>query len=414
MDRAALDTRAGDQSTNSQAACDVKYDATTMRVTDIVRRPGGHAASPWARAAIVAGLALAVSWLHYAASPGALLLHEVYQYFYYVPLVLGAYWGGVPGGVGAAVLISFLFVPHVVAMGHSNPSYSLSMYAHVIAFNLLGLSVGLAMSAQRRLADRERATASSLQRANQDLRNSHEHLRRADRLAALGEIAAGLAHEIKNPLVGVKGALEIIQSRVRPDTPEGEFAALGGRELRRLEQLVGDFLAYARPRPPERTSLDVRSLCEQVCELLRVEADRAQVVLNTVAEATDPNVLADRAMIEQVLVNVTLNAIHASPPHGVVILGVRADSANVCVSVEDTGPGVSADIAARMFEPFFTTKEGGTGLGLAISQRIVAAHDGVIHAEERPSGGTRVVIRLPRALHSSTSTGTGPEQHASA
>ena len=373
-----------------------------------------HEGQWWPRAGLVTALALVVSWLHYGTNPGSLLLHELYQYFYYVPVVLAAYWGGVPGGLAAAVLISLLFVPHVRAMRHENPAYGLSMYAQVIAFYLLGLTVGLAVSAQRRLAARERATASSLQVANEGLRNSHEQLRRADRLAVLGEIAAGLAHEIKNPLAGVKGALEIIKSRVRPDTPEGEFAALGNRELQRLEQLVGDFLAYARPRPPERTSLELHSVCEQVRELLRPEADRAQVALHIVVEATDTTMRADRAMVEQVLVNVVLNAIQASPPKGVVLCRICGDATTLSVSVEDSGRGIPADIGARMFDPFVTTKERGTGLGLAISQRIVLAHDGAIHAERLNPGGTRIVISLPRALVSSASASTGQEQHVSA
>jgi signal transduction histidine kinase len=352
---------------------------------------------PWRRAAAVVALAAVVSWLHYGTNPDTLLLHEVYQYLYYLPLVLAAYWGGVRGGLSAAFLISLLFIPHIRAMSHEHAAYSISMYAHVIAFYLLGAAVGLAISSQRRLAARERATADSLQKANDELRESDEHLRRADRLAALGEIAAGLAHEIKNPLAGMKGALEIVRTRVAPDTPETEFIMIAERELQRLETLVGDFLAFARPRPPQLAALDLRTLCGQVCELLAPEGARRQIDVRLTVEAIETSVMADRAQLEQVLLNVVLNAIQAGPGRSEVVLRVTSTPVAVSLIVDNAGPGVPPEVAARMFDPFFTTKERGTGLGLAISQRIVLAHGGTIDLAVPPDGGTRVIVSLPRS-----------------
>ena len=351
---------------------------------------------PWGRAAAVLALAATVSWLHYGTNPDTLLLHEVYQYLYYIPLVLAAYWGGVPGGLSAAFVISLLFIPHIRAMSHEHAAYSLSMYAHVIAFYLLGAAVGLAIASQRRLAARERATAASLQKANDELRESDEHLRRADRLAALGEIAAALAHEIKNPLAGIKGALEIVQSRVAPETPETEFVMIAQRELQRLEALVGDFLAFARPRPPQLAVLDLRALCEQVCELLAPEGARRQIHVRLAVDAVEPTVRADRAQLEQVLVNILLNAIQAGPAGSEVVLRVTSEPRAISIMVDNAGPGIPPEVAGRMFDPFFTTKERGTGLGLAISQRIVLGHGGNIELAIPPDGGTRVIVSLPR------------------
>lgn len=148
---------------------------------------------------------LAISALHYATNPSHIVQHEIYRYLYYVPIILGAYWYGVWGGLLTALGGSLAYIPHIRDAWAPNVPYTVNQYAQVVVFHLLGLCVGLLASFQRRLAERSRDAAASLERANRELRESQEQLRRADRLSALGEVAAGLAHEIRNPLAGVKG-----------------------------------------------------------------------------------------------------------------------------------------------------------------------------------------------------------------
>ncbi len=356
------------------------------------RRPG-RARDTMRVASLILVIAV-VSALHYLTPPDRFILHAVYQRSYYVPIILAAYWYGVAGGLAAAVASAFAYMPHIHGVWAHNPAYTASQYAEFIVFLLLGLSVGAITTRERRLAARYRDAAAAAERANRDLRDSQEHLRRAERLTALGEIAAGLAHEIRNPLAGVKGAVEIIASRVAAGSPEAEFAAIASRELARLESLVGEFLAYARPRPPELRQISVSDVLEHVATLLRPEADRADVTMAVLAGEVPP-VLADPQQIEQVVFNVALNAVQASSRGQRVELRERWQGDRAVIEVIDQGPGIPPEYRVRIFEPFFTTKERGTGLGLAISQRIVTAHGGSMDIRASPVGGTIVRIDLP-------------------
>lgn len=343
---------------------------------------------------LLAGIA-AIASLHFVTDPAYLALHELYNYLCYVPIVFSAYWYGAWGGVAAAVLTSAAFIPHIRVAWAGNEAYSASLYAQVVVFHVLGLTVGLLAGAQAKLTARYREAATSLERANRELRDSQEHLRRADRLSALGEIAAGLAHEIQNPLAGVKGALEIIASRVTRGTPEAEFADIGDKELARLEGLVSEFLTYARPHDPALRPTDVHEIVERVAALLRPQAESKAVTLVFERPAVFPRLPLDPEQITQVIFNVVLNAIQATGAGGHVRIRESVEPGWGVVEVIDEGAGIAPEHALRLFDPFFTTKPRGTGLGLAISQRIVIAHRGTIEALAGSHSGSVFRIRLP-------------------
>lgn len=347
------------------------------------------------RAVCIISAIAAISSLHYVTAPSRVVLHEVYNYLCYVPIILGAYWYGVWGGVASAALTSAAFIPHIRMTWAANPAYTASQYAQVVAFHFLGLTVGLLAGAQRSLTARYRDAAASLERANRELRESHEHLRRADRLSALGEIAAGLAHEIQNPLAGIKGALEVVASRATPGSPEAEFAGIGGKELARLDALVREFLTYARPRDPALQPTKVGDLLERVVTLLRPEAEKKKVTLRVERPDTARSLALDPEQMTQVIFNVVLNAVQASPSGGTVRVQESQDPEWAGIDVIDEGPGIAREHLSRLFDPFFTTKARGTGLGLAISQRIVTAHRGTITALPGSPSGSIFRIRLP-------------------
>ena len=351
----------------------------------------------WRGLGLIAAI-VGISSLHYVTAPSRVVLHELYNYLCYVPIILAAYWYGIWGGLAGAALTSALFIPHIRGAWATNAAYSASQYAQVFVFHLLGLTVGWLAGTQRRLTTRYRDAVTSLEHANLELKESQDHLRRADRLSALGEIAAGLAHEIQNPLAGIKGALEIVASRARPDTPEAEFADIGGKELARLETLVREFLAYARPRDPTLRATDVPDLVERVTALLRPEADKrgVRLVPEYPGTSADLSLNLDHDQMTQVILNVVLNAIQASPSDGVVRIHMSMEPGWGTIEVIDQGPGIAPEHVSRIFDPFFTTKSRGTGLGLATSQRIVAAHRGTITALPGSPAGTIFRIRLPR------------------
>lgn len=368
----------------------VAFRGTSAR--DSVRR-----ADTWRVGALVL-LVAAISTLHYATSPARVVQHEVFQRLYYVPIILAGYWYGVSGGLLIAILTSIAYVPHIQMAWTQGFQQQASRYAELVVFNLVGIVVGLLAGAQRRVTERYQRAAASLEAANRELRESYDHLRRADRLKALGEIAAGLAHEIRHPLASIGGALEIIESRAVADSPEAEFSRIAKTELQRLDRLVMEFLRYARPHEPELRQVPLGDIVNRVAALVQVEADRRSVTLEVERPGALPPASVDPQQIEQVLLNVVLNAIQASPSGGRVIVCESLEEPDVLIDVIDEGPGVSNDHLARIFSPFFTTKEKGTGLGLAIAHRIVTAHAGSIATVD---GGARrggwFRIRLPIA-----------------
>jgi signal transduction histidine kinase len=342
----------------------------------------------------VAGLAasiVAIGFLRYTTGPSQSFLHELSLRLYYVPILLGAYWYGAVGGLFIALVSSLAYVHRMLEVA---PTFDASRYAEVVVFYLIGLSVGMLGSAQRSVARRYQQTAATLESANRELRESHEHLRRIDRLKTLGEVATGLAHEIRHPLASICGALEIIESRAFEGSPEGEFSRLAMAEVRRLDRLVWEFLNYARPHDPELRAMPLHEVVAQVVMLLRVEAERAQVAL-VVAEPTPLVVDIDPLQIEQVLLNVILNAIQATPAGKRIVVHEHLDGGEAIVDVIDEGPGISAEHLPSIFRPFFTTKEKGTGLGLAIAHHIVIAHRGCLEVHQTSPRGTSVRICLP-------------------
>jgi signal transduction histidine kinase len=348
----------------------------------------------WRWVGLLAALT-AVSVLHYTTDAEHAWLHNIYQRLYYAPIVMGAYWFGVRGGLLTAVAAAIAYYPHILHTWGDNEPYAASQYVELVIFPCAGLLVGVLADWQRKLTHQYQSAAASLETANRELRESHEQLRRADRLSALGEMAAGLAHEIRNPLAGIKGAVEIIGSRVLPGTPEAEFTGIATTELQRLDGLVGEFLAYARPRNPEFRNASLADVIDHVVALLGPEAERARVTIVREATGELPNVRMDPEQIQQVIFNVALNGIQASPADRALTIRTSLEHGWVSVAMADQGSGVAGENRHRLFDPFFTTKTHGTGLGLAVSQRIIAAHGGRIEFGDGAPHGAIVTVALP-------------------
>ena len=196
----------------------------------------------WRVAGLAASIAV-VSILRYSTGPASNLPHELSLRLYYIPILVSAYWYGVTGGLIVAAVSSIAYVNRVFGVA---PTLDPARLAEVVVFHLFGVAVGLLASAQRRVMDQYRTAATTLQEANTRLRESHEQIRRIDRLKTLGEVAAGLAHEIRHPLASISGALEIIEARSLEGSPEGEFSRLAMAEVQRLDRLVWEFLRYAQ------------------------------------------------------------------------------------------------------------------------------------------------------------------------
>lgn len=230
--------------------------------------------------------------------------------------------------------------------------------------------------------------------------HARERLERADRLAAIGTLAAGIVHDIRNPLVSVRTFLQLLPERLEDEEFKTAFRELALSELDRVCLLINDLLSFSRPAAREREVIEVTPIVEQTVRLLEPEARKASVQLCLAEEGAPLRVIADEGQLRQVLMNVVLNAIEATPVGGRVDVAcaVEVRSAHGCVvSVTDTGAGLPPGDPAQVFEPFYTTKSLGSGLGLYIARRIVDDHGGTIQAVRCEHGGTSIVIRLPSA-----------------
>ncbi len=244
------------------------------------------------------------------------------------------------------------------------------------------------------------ATLSALRRSQAELEAFYrERMARAERFAAVGELATGLAHEIKNPLAGLSGALELLAEDLASSPRQGEVVGEMRHQVGRLTHTMESLLSFARPPKARLRSTDVNGAVERVLFLVRQQCRAGQVEVRAALAPALPPVLADPSQLEQVLLNLCLNAVQAMGERGGTLsVASAAGEGQVSVEIADTGPGIPAELQAQIFRPFFTTRREGNGLGLAISARIVAEHGGHIGYRCPPGGGTVFTVTLKETL----------------
>ena len=241
------------------------------------------------------------------------------------------------------------------------------------------------------------ATLSALRRSQTELEAFYrERMVRADRFAAVGELATGLAHEIKNPLAGLSGALELLAEDLAGSQRHADVVAEMRHQVTRLTNTMESLLSFARPPRARLRTTNVHGALEKVLFLV-AQQRRGGTVLSTELGKDLPPVLADPSQLEQVFLNICLNACQAMGGQGRLVIRTFEVDGAVTIEIEDDGPGIPADIRQHIFKPFFTTKREGNGLGLAISARIVAEHGGHIGYRCPPGGGTIFAVTLQRA-----------------
>ena len=249
-----------------------------------------------------------------------------------------------------------------------------------------------------RLGQSFNAMIASLEEAKKQLQEYHEaQIERADRLASLGELASGIAHEIKNPLAGISAAIQVLSCSFPASDPRREVINEILKQVERLNKTVRDFLSFARPVEPQRLRHDLNEVVKKALFLIRKQAENQKVEIKEEYSSQLPAVLIDAEQIQQVLLNILLNAVQAVPQGGqiTVVTSGSEKSRFINVKVRDTGKGIPPENLKKIFEPFFTTKHQGTGLGLSICRRIVEKHGGKILVESEVGKGTTFTVTLP-------------------
>jgi two-component system sensor histidine kinase HydH len=359
------------------------------------------------RAALLAVSIVGITLFHYLTPLHLPILHDIFQRLYYIPIIIAAFWFGLRGGLVTSIIVSILYAPHIVFQWGKFSPLELEKFLEIVLYNVVGGITGyLSQRGEERREELQRI-ARGLEESYRKLQSQadliigiEEQLRRAERLSALGELSAMLAHEIRNPLGSIRGTAEILKDDYHQGDRKYEFLEILVKEADRLNRVVEDFLQLARPLQVDRGTCDIMAELHEIATLLTGEAESRGVRLSVVP-AVLPPVRGDREKLRQVFLNLILNGIQASPRGGdMTISAARVNEGGepaqfIDVSFADTGAGIEPAVREKIFEPFYTTKEGGTGLGLPITQKIVESHGGRIEVESEPGRGTVFLVRLP-------------------
>ena len=357
---------------------------------------------PQLRTIIIAASILAISALHYLTPLHLHYLHDIYQRFYYIPIILAALWFGLRGGLTSAIIVSIVYAPHIMFQWGGHVTMEMEKYLEIVLYNIVGALTGLLSQREQEkskalkhsIVEQEEAYQ-KLQTQTEKLISIEEELRRSEKLATLGEMAAVLAHEIRNPLGSIRGTAEILKDDYPVGSDKHEFIEIQIKETERLNNVVEDFLRMAKQSNPEIKPCPIANELDTIATILKKDAAIANVIIsiNNISPLLIIN--GDAEKLRQALLNIIINAIHASTGGGVIEISAAAQGEFCELYIRDNGQGMTQETTEKIFEPFFTTKESGTGLGLAITKKIIAAHGGDISVVSSPGKGSCFTIKLP-------------------
>jgi PAS domain S-box-containing protein len=259
-----------------------------------------------------------------------------------------------------------------------------------------GATVDVEVSAAR-FVDEEGPAVVAMIRDVSERKRLEEQLRKTERIAELGTVASGMAHEIGTPMNVILGRAEYLLERVKEEPIKKGLQTIVA-QVERITKVMNQLLSFARRRAPERRALDLKEVVASSVEIFDERLARNRISVETALDAACPPALADADQMNQVLINLIMNAVHAMPDGGVLRIGLQPAGAHVRLTVADTGHGIPPDVAAHIFDPFFTTKEfgKGTGLGLTVVKGILEEHGGMITVDSEVGKGTTFTILLPK------------------
>ena len=357
--------------------------------------------------AILVLVVIGIGLLHFFTPGYMIFYHDMFRRLSYFPIVLGAIWFGVWGGLLLAVLSSIAFIPHVLLyIGEGSGTY-LSELTEIILYLAAGTVTGIIAGRESLLRNRYKELSEKLEKSYDKLHREtqlmlevEEQLSAAQKLSALGQLSASLAHEIKNPLSSIKGTTEILLDEFPEDHPKREFVEILLKETTRLNNTVEEVLGFSRrgmqgKKKEEAMTEPLSQVIDRVTSLLASQLRKKSIKLtvNGWEEGKAFHIAGEK--LSQVFLNIILNSIDATPPKGEIIIETMKLADGYSVSVKDNGAGIPDARKDKIFGAFYSTKEGGTGLGLSISKKIVESYGGTLTLSDAETGGACFTIFLP-------------------
>ena len=352
---------------------------------------------------------------------GDMGINSNYYPIFFLPVVSAAVYFGPIGTLAWTTVASLAYLSLLIEalqeyeLGSSGISI---LTIRVLFFFIAAILVNRFVMENRRQVGRLETLSKQLEETNRELRRAEADARRAERLAALGQLSAGLAHEIRNPLGVIKGSAEMLSQKVAGSQPlVAELAGYISSEVNRLNALVVRFLDFARPSKLETRPEHISEIVDHALESAAASFPNAKVKIERQYAPGLPEIQADRQLCEQVFVNLITNALQAmegqpgslkgtpdGTSNGILRLSIAPEVSNgepgVCVTIEDSGPGVPPELREQIFNPFFTSKKDGVGLGLSIVAKIVDDHRGTIRLDSGTTKGARFRVFFPQAAPS--------------
>jgi signal transduction histidine kinase len=366
---------------------------------------------------IIFAIIVIISTLHYTTSTMKWQYHLIYMQSYFIPILIAAFQFGIRGGILSAVLVTIFYLPHVMLQWGGLVEANMMRFLQIALFYIIGYLTGFKAQKEREEKKRFQEAATELKQnlqilneQTEKLSDLEEQLRQYDRLSVIGELTASLAHEVRNPLGSIRGAVEIMQDEIPDAMKSSDFFRILIEETQRLNTVVENYLQYARRQSPEKQKFDIKETIQNADILLSRQFGRnghdliLRLPVETCIIKGDPN------QLWQILINLLLNADQAMPQEGKiqVDLSVDNDQSNTengiqepsnkvwyKLSITDQGVGMTDEQLKNIFKPFFSSKSTGTGLGLAIVKRIVDENKWQIEIESKPGEGTTFHLIMP-------------------
>ena len=334
---------------------------------------------------------------------GELGINSGYYPIYYLPVVTAALYFGPIATLVWTTLTSLAYCTFLIPALQEyelTPEGATDLATRILFFYLAAVLINRFASENRRQVHKYQELSEQLEETNRQLRRAEADARRSERLAALGQLSAGLAHEIRNPLGVIKGSAEMLNQKVEASNPLArELAGYIGTEVNRLNSLVTRFLDFARPSHLELRGTQLSELVDRVLESVHNQLPESHVEVERRYAPGTPDVQVDPQLCEQIFINLVTNAYQAMEQRGRLTISIAPESQNgrdgVGIVVEDSGPGVPVESREQIFNPFFTSKKDGVGLGLSIVAKIVDDHRGSIRLESPSGQGARFHVFLP-------------------
>jgi len=348
----------------------------------------------WKSAFIAVFLVLlaVVTWF---TPPGAVEAHNVLHHLNFLPLMMAGMLFGWRGAAWALLFAAFVQAPTIVRHSGRWPLDAQDQIVELSIFGVAGLIAGFLSDRERVQRMRVEATKVELEHVYTELRQKIDQMKKTERLSAAGQLAASLAHEIRNPLASISGAAGILKRGHASIANQDECLGILDKESQRLNKLLTNFLDFARPRLPRYQRIQAAALIDSVATLARHAAVLHEVELFLDLSPGLTEMECDAEQLKQVLLNLIINAVQATEGRGAVLVrGYRVQN-RLHIDICDEGCGIPSDQEEKIFDPFFTTKESGTGLGLAIAANIIEQHGGLLTSARNPDKGMTFRIDLP-------------------